>query len=405
MAAPPMEDGVSHEAGAGVRQRKEDSSGVRQLVGSLRGWFEVKKWIRVFALGGAIALVAAACSDDGGGNGGGGGSKSVRMVTSSTGNAYVGQFHAVELFGDKFGLSSDNTLNEFEDEGTAAQVLVSGQADLMSGGMTQVIQLIGQGQDIKAFCPLQVDSTEQLAGLTDAITSLDQITDPNIRVAVDSPGGLVNFIMNLVFREKGMGITVSDLQNVTVLGDGSQRLAALAAGDVDVGSVDLFELPDLIKQVGQENVTVLSVTAADADFLANILFAKTEWLDQNTDLAGRWCAATLYSNRVLASDFDQYKAAVDTYIEGGVDETITQTNWDFARQYSVWPYNTDVMNEDAIQTIIDVGFASGLVEASAQDLTFADVVDTRPMEIAMKLLGGTVSSEDVLAGNIPEPQA
>ena len=74
-------------------------------------------------------------------------------------------------------------------------------------------------------------------------------------MAVDSPGGLVNFIMNLLFQEKNMGITVNDLTNVTVLGDGSQRLAALAAGEVDVGSVDLFELPDLQKQIGADAVT------------------------------------------------------------------------------------------------------------------------------------------------------
>jgi hypothetical protein len=108
---------------------------------------------------------------------------------------------------------------------------------------------------------------------------------------------------------------------------------------------------------------------------------------------------------VLASDYEQYKNAVDTYVEGGVDESITQTNWDFAREYSVWPYNTDVLNEEAIRTVIEVGAASGIVEESALDLTFEDVVDTRPMEIAMDLLGGPVTSEDVLAGNIPEPQA
>ena len=373
----------------------------------------VRKWLRGSALAGAITLMAVACSGDGGGgdggDGGGGNATSaaaepVHFVTSSAGHAYVGQFHAFELFGDQFGLPEGNQLTEFEEESTAVQVLVSGEAQLMAGAVTQVIQLIDQGQDIKAFCPVQVDSTEHLAGLTDAITSLDQITDPNIRVAVDSPGGLVNFIMNLVFLEKGMGITTSDLQNVTVLGDGSQRLAALAAGEVDVGSVDLFELPDLEKQVGAENVTVLSVTAEDADFLANILFAKTEWIDQNTDLAGRWCASILYSNRVLASDYEQYKNAVDTYVEGGVDESITRTNWEFAREYSVWPYNTDVLNEEAIRTIIEVGAASGLVEESALDLTFEDVVDTRPMDIALDLLGGPANAEDVLAGNVPEPQ-
>jgi len=327
------------------------------------------------------------------------------MATTSTGHAYVGQFHAVDLFGDQFGLSQDFRLNEFEDESTALQVLVSGEADLLSGILSGLTQLVEQGQSIKAFCPLQVDSTEHLAARADAITSLDQITNPDIRVAVDSPGGLVNFIMNLVFREKGMGITVSDLANVTVLGDGSQRLAALAAGDVDAGSVDLFELPDLEKQIGAKNVTVLSVTAEDANFLANVLMAKTEWIDENTDLAARWCAATLYSNRVLASDYEQYKNAVETYVEGGVSEEIIRTNWEFAREHSIWPYNGDVMNPEAIQTFIDVAIESGLLEESASELTFEDVVDTRPLERAMELVGGPVTAEDVLAGNVPEPQA
>lgn len=365
----------------------------------------MNKWMRLIALAAAVGLVAAACGDDDGGGDGGGGLETVRMATTSTGHAYVGQFHAVDLFGDQFGLPEGNELQEFEDESVADQVLVSGQADLLAGGLTGLMQLIEQGQEIKAFCPVQVDSTEHLAGLTDAITSLDQITDPDIRVAVDSQGGLVNFIMNLVFLERGMGITVSDLENVTVLGDGSQRLAALAAGEVDVGSVDLFELPDLESQVGADNVTVLSVTAEDADFVANVLIAKTDWLDENTDLAARWCASVLYSNRVLGSDYEQYKNAVETYVEGGVDEEIIQTNWEFARDYSVWPYNTDVLNEEAISRYIDVAIQSDLLEESTSELAFEDVVDTRPMEMAMEMLGGSVTTDDVLNGDIPEPQA
>jgi ABC-type nitrate/sulfonate/bicarbonate transport system substrate-binding protein len=363
----------------------------------------MKRFVRWLALASAVALVAAGCGNDND-EAPSSGPKPVRVVTSSTGHAYVGQFHAAELFGDKFGLAANNTLTEFEDEGAAAQVLVSGGADAGSTGVTQVIQLIGRGQKLKAFCPIQVDSTEQLVGITDKISSLNQITDPKIRVAVDSPGGLVNFIMNLVFQQKGLGVTVSDLENVTVLGDGSQRLAALAAGQVDVGSVDLFELPDLQKQVGAENVTTLSVTAADADFVANIYYAPTKWLDENTDLAGRYCAATLYSNRVLASDYNQYKAAVDKYIEGGVDESITKANWDFARKYQIWPYNDDVLTPEAIRTIIDVGVASGLLEDDAKDYSFEDIVDTRPMKIAMDLVGGPVTAEDILAGKVPAPK-
>jgi hypothetical protein len=108
---------------------------------------------------------------------------------------------------------------------------------------------------------------------------------------------------------------------------------------------------------------------------------------------------------VLASDYEQYKNAVDTYVEGGVDETITQTNWDFAREFSVWPYNIDVMDETAIRTVIEVAVESGLLDEEALELTYEDVVDTGPAEAAMDLLGGSVSAEDILAGNVPEPQA
>jgi len=349
-------------------------------------------------------VLAVGCGDDDDDSGGSNGAKPVHLVGSSTGHAYIGQFHAADIFGKKFGLADDNKVTQFEDESAATQVLVSGRADIQSAAVTQLIQLIEKDQDIKAFCPVQIDSTEQLVGLKDKITSLDQITDPDIRVAVDSPGGLVNFIMNLVFREKGLGITVGDLKNVTILGDGSQRLAALAARQVDVGSVDLFELPDLQKQIGAENVTTLSVTAEDADFVANIYSAPTKWLDENTDLAGRYCATTLYANRVMASDFDQYNDAVQKYLEGGVDEEIVKTNWDFARKYEVWPYNADVVSPEAIKTIIDVGIASDLLDASARDLKFSDIVDTRPMDIAMDLVGGPVDASDITAGNVPAPK-
>jgi hypothetical protein len=87
-----------------------------------------------------------------------------------------------------------------------------------------------------------------------------------------------------------------------------------------------------------------------------------------------------------------------------VDESITKTNWDFARKYQIWPYNDDVITPEAIKTVIDVGVASGLLESSAKDYTFDDVVDTRPLKIAMDLVGGPVSPDDVLAGKVPAPK-
>ena len=324
----------------------------------------------------------------------------VRHAASSTADAYIPQYRAPELFGDKFGISTEDELQMFESHATASQVMVSGGADVGSGSVTQAIQLMEQDVDMKLFCPLQSDSTEHLVGITSKISDIQNITDPNIRVAIDSPGGLVNYIMNQIFFDLGMDLTVDDLENVSVLEDGSLRLSALASGDVDVGSVDLFEIADLQEQIGAEEVTVLSVAAEDSDFLANVLWAPTDWLAENAEVAGAFCATVLYSNRALASDIEQYKAALDKYTTTPVPEEIVQGNWDFARKYEVWPYNADSLNEELINNQIQVSVASGLLEESASDLTFADIVDPRPMEIAMELLGGPVTPEQVADGDI-----
>src|SRR4029078_12262748 len=94
------------------------------------------------------AFMVAGCGDDDD-DSGSGGTKSVHLVTSSTGQAYVGQFHAAGVVVNQLGLAKDNQLTEFEDETAAAQVLVAGRADVESSGMTQLIQLIDKGQKVK----------------------------------------------------------------------------------------------------------------------------------------------------------------------------------------------------------------------------------------------------------------
>jgi ABC-type nitrate/sulfonate/bicarbonate transport system substrate-binding protein len=368
----------------------------------------VDRFLKTFALLSVLALIAAGCGDDGDGGGGedGGGDEPgiVRHAGGSTADAYIPQYRAPELFGDLFNLDTESHLTMFEDGPLAAQVVVSGDADVGSGSFTNMLQVQEAGQDVKVFCPQQKDSTEHLVGRTEAITSLEQITDPDIRVAVESAGGFLNLLMNLVFLSRDIGITTDDLTNTVILEDGSLRLAALAAGDVDVGSLDLFEQAELKAELGEDAVTVLSVVAEDAEFISNITWATTTWLEENTDLAARYCAAILYSNRVLASDFDQYLAALNEYIEGGVeDEEVAQVNWDFARQYEVWPYNVSVLNEQTIGDMLQVSVDTGIIEPETAELAFEDLVATDVLELAQQYVGGDVTLEDVEAGNIPEP--
>jgi NitT/TauT family transport system substrate-binding protein len=146
------------------------------------------------------------------------------------------------------------------------------------------------------------------------------------------------------------------------------------------------------------------VVAEDTEFLSNVLWAKKEWLDENQDVAARYCATVLYSNRQLASDFDQYLAALETYVAGGVeDEEVARANWDFARQYEIWPYNTSVLSEDVIADQVKVSVDTGIIEAESGSLGFEDLVDTEVLALAQEYLGGEVTAADIEAGEIPEP--
>jgi ABC-type nitrate/sulfonate/bicarbonate transport system substrate-binding protein len=367
--------------------------------------------MKLLALIAALAMIGAACGGDdgGGGNGNGGGDGSgdpdvVRHAAGSTADAYIPQYRAPQIFGDLFGIDTGEHIQLFEEGALAAQIVASGDAEVGSGGFTNMAQLLEAGQDVKVFCPTQKDSTEHLVGRTDAITSLEQISDPDVRVAVESAGGFLNLLMNLVFLNRNIDITTDDLENTVILEDGSLRLAAMAAGDVDVASLDLFEQADLKEELGEDAVTVLSVVAEDTEFLSNVLWARTDWLEENADVAARYCATILYSNRQMASDYEQYKAALEEYSAAGIeDEAVVQANWEFARQYEVWPYNTTVLTDEVIADQLQVSVDTGIIEPETGDLAFEDLVDTEIMAMAQEYVGGDVTAEDVEAGNIPEP--
>ncbi len=377
----------------------------------------MRHYLKTFALVAVLALIVAACAGDdatepdattvpSGSTTVPGASETPNTVThaaGSTADVYIPQYRAAEVFGDLFGLSTEDNLTAFEEGSLAAQVVVAGQLDVASGGFTPVVQVIESGVEAKAFCPIQMHSTEHLMGRTDVIAELEQITDPNVRVAVESAGGFLNLLMNLVFDGRGLGITTDDLTNTLILEDGSLRLSALAAGDVDVGSLDLFEQAELKAEIGEEAVTVLSVVAEDANFLANVSWAPKEWLDANRDLAARWCAAIIYSNRVVSADFDEYTAMLDQYIAGGYDEETARINWEFARDWEVFPLNATVLNEENIQTLIDISVETGIFEESSASLTFEDTVDAAVIALAMEYVGGEVTQEQIFNGDIPEP--
>jgi hypothetical protein len=354
---------------------------------------------------GLVLIVAAACGSgedtSSGSEGGGGGEKDygeLKIVLSGSSlEDKVPQVGAYR-FGPEFGFS-EQSLDDYQaidSHATAAQIFLSGRADLMEGTFVVVPQLIQEGQDVKAFCPEEVDTLEHLTGA--GITDLQDITDPGIRVGVDSPGGLINYLMNHVFRARGITndagepLTVDDLENVKVLEDGGLRLAALAADEVDVGSLDLFEQAELEKRLGEkEPFSVLSVTADDIDAaVGSVFIARTEWLKEDPERAAAFCASILKGLRTAAADFDTYLEWAKETTELEVDVEVQRAVWEFSRSKNVWPYDADPLEEDVVETDMEVLIDSGLIEPSSAELTYEDLVWRDAVDKAVEMLGGPI---------------
>ncbi len=368
---------------------------------------------KLLAVAAVLVLIATACGgdeDDPSATGdtvaGEANYGEVKIVLSSSGVEDKVPQAGAWRFGADFGFpdQDEGDIQAVESHATATQLFFSGEADVLEATFIVVPQLVEQGQDVKAFCPEEVDTLEHLMGV--GISDIADITDPDIRVGIDSPGGLINYLMNHVFRARGLTddagepLTVDDLENVIILEDGGLRLAALASGDINVGSLDLFEQEALTKQLGDEaDVNVLSVTAQDIDSaVGSVFIAKTEWIEEDPARAAAFCAMVLHSTRTLAGDFDMYLEWATEMSALEPDVELTRAVWEFSRTNGVWPYDASALAEEIVTTDIQVLVDSGLLEESALSLAYEDLVDPGPAEQATEMLGGPVEDVSELGG-------
>jgi hypothetical protein len=106
----------------------------------------------------------------------------------------------------------------------------------------------------------------------------------------------------------------------------------------------------------------------------------------------------------MASDYDEYHAALEEFAASGVeDEEVARANWEFAREYEIWPYNTTVLTPEVIADQLKVSVDTGIIEPETGELSFEDMVHTEILQMAQEYLGGEVTKEDIESGDIPEP--
>jgi len=337
---------------------------------------------RKLAVCGAVAALAVA------GCGGGGsddGAEAIRVAVTS--GADAGDVVAVTApieFGEEFDLEADKSgIKRFDSHATAAQVMLSGRADAVAGSFAGSLALIEKNDQVKVFCPMQIATTEMLVG-TGPTDSIESLMSKDSTLAIDSPGGAADSFLNTLLQVKDAGFTVSDVPNKLILEDGGQRVTAVQTGEATASIVDAVELEILKEALGPDKIKVISLLARDLGESAvyQVFSASTSWLEDNQDLAARWCASAIIAGRAASEDFDTLQRIVNKYVEPDPSTEELRAMFDLAQEYVIWPTET-LITEEQFDANMRSAVASGVLEG---ELSYDAVMDVAVMEAAAKLV-------------------
>lgn len=117
------------------------------------------------------------------------------------------------------------------------------------------------------------------------------------------------------------------------------------------------------------------------DFIKAAQAADAAWLDENRELAARYCATTLRAMTELKGDFALFETAVNDYVDDAPSSDGLRELFELINEYAFWTEDGG-LSEASVQYMIDLSIESGVL---ADPMDAADVVDRATLERAVEL--------------------
>ena len=284
-------------------------------------------------------------------------------------------------YGPEFALdiTADDFLT-FESHATAAQSVLAGETSIVGGSFISNLLLREVGQDFKSFCPFSNLDDYVIAG-RGGINQVEQLFDPNVRVAIDSPGGAGSAALNAMIKAAGINQTVADIPNLRILESSGLRASVFMANQVDMTALHLVQLRQLHAQV-PDAVAISSLYEDVPMFIKKAYAARTQWLNENQELAGAFCASVLKASRELPKDFGLFVSAVNQFVGEPPSEEVLREIFNIISTYEFWPENGG-LDTESILFMAELGRSSGLLKNIPNP---EEVIDRRPVKRALELL-------------------
>ncbi|HWK27287.1 MAG TPA: ABC transporter substrate-binding protein [Solirubrobacter sp.] len=345
----------------------------------------------LISLGGLSALLAACGDDDSTSSANAGGKDSSggkvnpkpKIGLSSTPQpSYLPVIAGPVMAGGKYGLSiAKKDVTVLDSSTTLTQSTLSGQVDIAGQSTIAHLLLIDRGQPFKIFATYSLSDDFVIASRGN-VTDIQQLKDPKVVVATDSPGGAGQAVFDAMLKASNAGFLVTDIPKKVIVESSGERASALASGDADATVIHVVQANAIQKEKGDVHV-LAKLYGQVPDFMKEAYAARSDWLDKNLETAAAVTASVIQSSRDLIASYDAFEAGCKQMIDEPPPASDLKQVYEIIKENPVYP--TDGGLTDArIQYMIDLGKEEGILKT---DLTPDKVLDRRVMKRALELVG------------------
>ena len=212
------------------------------------------------------------------------------------------------------------------------------------------------------------------------VNTVRQLFESSTRVGIDSPGGAGAIILNALLRDAGETRGSQEIPIQQIIESSGGRTAAWAAGNIDATTIHESQYEGAKANVSQP-VRIAALYESVDTFIKAAQAAKADWLEQNRELAARYCATTLRAMKELNGDFALFQAAVKEYVKEPPSEESLRVLFGLIDKYPFWT-DEGGLSDDSVKFMIEVATASGVL---TKPMNAADVVDRETLNRAVEL--------------------
>jgi ABC-type nitrate/sulfonate/bicarbonate transport system substrate-binding protein len=343
-------------------------------------------------LGSLSALLAACGGDDddnAASNSGGGGQQAAKVnpkpkigLSSSPQPSYLPVISGPVMAGSKYGLSiAKGDVTTLDSSTTLTQSTLSGQVQIAGQSTIAHLLLIDRGQPFKIFATYSLSDDFVIASRGD-VKDIQQLKDPKVVVATDSPGGAGQAVFDAMLGATNAGFLVTDVPKKVIVESSGERASALASGDADATVIHVVQANAIQKEKGDVNI-LARLYGQVPNFMKEAYAARTDWLDKNLETAAAVTASVIQSSRDLLKDFSAFEGAVKQMIDEPPPTEDLQEVYKIIQDNPVYPTDGG-LSDERIQYMIDLGKKEGILKT---DLTPDKVIDRRVMKRALEMVG------------------